>query len=61
MAPGTGGFLTDVLGKVSERLHFSANISFSIVIAVCAWIVAILLLVGTKGNLGYLAEPRDCP
>jgi uncharacterized protein len=58
--PGNGGFLNDIVRLILVPLGWNGNIniSFYTLIALGAWVAAGLLLLFTKGRLGYSKADR---
>jgi membrane protease YdiL (CAAX protease family) len=52
--PGSGGFLKQIAALLAAHGHgMNINISFTTLIAVGAWLGAGLIILSTKGRLGY--------
>lgn len=55
--PGAGGFLNDLIGRIPARAGGgNISLSFYLVIAIGGWIAALLVMVLTRGRLGYSRE-----
>ncbi len=50
--PGSGGFLKPLAGI----LHVNIQMSFALLVALGGWLVASLVVIVTKGSLGYSRE-----
>jgi len=51
--PGSGGFLLDLLAKLPLPAGWNISLPFALAVALGGWTIALLVMVLTKGRLGY--------